>query len=51
MYLNAEFDAFKKSSRQEVLDHYEEGNENRFYQFAHDCSALLNKDKYQVFGM
>ena len=49
--LNAEHDTFKKSTRQAVLDHYEEANENCFCQFAHDGATLLNKDKHQAFVM
>ena len=33
------------------MDHYEEANQNCFCQFVHDGATLLNKDKYQAFGM
>ena len=46
MCLNAKHNTFKKAVRQAELDHYEEENENRFCQFAHDGDALLNKEKY-----
>jgi len=34
-----------------VLEHYEEGHHNRFFQFAHDRATLKNEDKYQSMGM
>ena len=49
--VNAEHDAFKKSTRQAALDHQEEANENLFCQFVHDGATLLNKDKYQALVM
>ena len=51
IFLNAEHNTFKKASRQEVLDHHEEANENQFCQFTHDGATLLYKDKHQAFGM
>ena len=34
-----------------VNEHYEQGYQNRFCQFAHDGDTLLNKDKYQAYGV
>ena len=51
IHVNTEWNTFKKSSRQEVLDHHEKANKKQFCQFAHDVATLLNKDKYQAFGM
>ena len=34
-----------------VLGHYEDGHQNRFYQFTHDAATLKNKDKHQAMGM
>ena len=50
-YLNSEHRAFKKMVKQEVLDHYEEANQNCFCQFVHDGTTLMNKEKYQAFAM
>ena len=47
--LNAECNAFKKSSCQVALDHNEEATENRFCHFVHDGDVLMNKDKCQAF--
>ena len=49
--LNAEHNELKKAGRKAVIDHCEEGNENRFYQFSHDGTALMNKDECQAFGI
>ena len=50
-YLAAKCNTFKKDTRQEALDHYEEVNKNSFCRFAHDGAALLDKDKHRAFGM
>ena len=51
MCLNAEYNAFKKAAHKSVLDHHKEASLNQFFQFAHDGATLLDKDKYQTFGM
>ena len=51
IFLNAEHNTFKKASRQEVLDHHEEANQNQFCQFPHDGTTLLNECNHQAFGM
>ena len=51
MCLNDEHNLLNKETRQEVLDHYEDANENSFCQFAHYSATLLKKDKYQAFGI
>ena len=49
--MNVEHNAFKKSVRKAVLDHYEEVNLNQNFQFSHDGATLLNKDNHQAFEM
>ena len=44
-YSNAEHRTFKKNSKQEVLDHHEEMNQNVFCQFVRDGATLMSKEK------
>ena len=43
--IDAEHNAFVKTSKNTVIDQYEEAHTNDFCQFAHDGATLLNKDK------
>ena len=49
--VNAEHDAFIKSIKKVVLEHYEEGHHNRFFQFVHDGETLKNENEHQEIGM
>ena len=40
-----------KAIKKVVLEHYEEGHQNRFCQFAHDGATLKNKDECQAMDM
>ena len=50
-YLNVEHGTFKTFIKQEVLDHYEEANQNSFCQFVNDGATQMNKEKDQAFAM
>ena len=43
--------SIKKIIKQEFLDHYEEANQNSFFQFVHYGTTLMNKEKHQAFAM
>ena len=49
--VNAEHNALMKAIKKVVLEHYEEGHQNRFCQFMHDGFTLKNKDKHQAMGV
>ena len=46
--VNAEHNAFIKSIKQMVLEHCEEGHQDRFYQFTRGRLTLKNEDKHQA---
>ena len=51
MNVNAENSALIKEIKQVILENYEEGQHNRFFQLVCDGATLKNKDKHQKMGV